>query len=315
MKIFTRTILAASALLAVTLAPMLPAAMNGGSGSAWATSIAALVNDDPVTEYEVQQRMRLNRLTGGPAGKQQALDELVEERLKQQAARRVGISANESEVEQAYAGIASRVQLTPSQLNQALQQNGINPDTMKDRLRVNLAWRDVVQGQMRRQVNIRDADIRAELTRRGEAENTTTVYRYTLQPVVFVVPQGSSAAYVRQRMTEASRFAQQFQGCDSAMELAKNYRDTVVQDKVRRGSAELPPEMRQKLAEVSVGGATRPEEIDNGVRVLGVCTREEEQSTEAAQQEIRSELLNEEGQRLSRRLMIDLKQFAVIEYR
>ncbi len=303
----TLVALAASCLPAVPGVPL--------AGTAWASSIVVLVNDDPVTEYDVKQRTSLIRLTSGGKGtRQQAIDELIEEKLKQQAAGRLGISADEAEVDQAYANIATRVKLSPSQLSQALSQNGVNPETLKRRLRADLAWRDVVRSQMRREVNIRDTDVQAELSKRGE-EAKSTSYRYTLLPTIFVIPDGSSQAYIRQRMQDASRYSQQFPGCDKARELAKNFRDTVVQDEMRRSSTDLPEELQKRLAGIPIGKASPPDKIDKGVQVIGVCQREEVQDTVAAQNEIRSEMLNEEGQRLSRRLLIDLKQAAVIERR
>ena len=265
MMIFQRLAIAAAAVFILTAAP----ALTDG-GRAWASSIAVLVNDDPITEYDVKQRTTLIRLTSGGAGsRQQAVDELIEERLKQQAATRLGVTANEAEVEQAYGTIAQRVKLSPSQLGQALQSQGVNPETLKSRLRADLAWRDVVRGRMRQEVNIRDSDIQAQLSKRGD-EAKATSYRYTMQPVIFVIPQDSSAAYKNQRRQEAARYASQFSGCDSARELAKNYRDTVVQSLIRRNSAELADELKAKLEQIPVGKAGSPDEVANGMQILGI---------------------------------------------
>lgn len=310
-----RSIPLAARAVAVALLLCFAATVPGPAGTASAASIVVLVNDDPVTEYDVSQRLTLIRLTSqGKGNRQQALDELIEERLKQQAADSMGISASESEVEQAFGQIASRVKLSPDELSRALRQSGVNPDTLRRRLRADLAWRDVVRAQMRRQVNIADSQVQAEISKRGD-EAKAASYQYTLQPVIFVVPEGSSAGYKRERMQQASRFSSQFPGCDAAREAAKSFRDTVVQERVRRSSTELPDDMKEMLASIQINGATRPEEVENGVRVLGVCQREEVIDTAAAQKEIRAEMLNDEGQRLSRRLLIDLKQGAVIEHR
>lgn len=281
-----------------------------------ATSIAILVNDDPITKYDIAQREKLIGATSRGAGniKQRAIDELIDEKLKTQAARSLGVSIASAEVDQAFAAIATRVKLSPAQFSQALQQLGVNPASLKKRLEADLMWRNVVRARFSSSVNIRDRDIETALARKGEEMPTTSV-ELDLQQIVLIIPQGSSAAYIRQRKADANAFRAKYTGCDSARDLAKSFRDIVIKERVRRNSADLPPSLAEGLQDIPIDGISSANETPTAIDLIAICGREEIEDTEAARNQVRSELMNEQGDRLSRRLLIDLKQSAVIEYR
>ena len=288
----------------------------GSVRPAGATTIAILVNDDPITEYDIAQRQKLISATsrGAPNTKQQAIDELIDERLKMQEAHRIGISVASAEVDQAFGAIATRVKLSPSQFSQALQQIGVNPETLKKRLEADLSWRDVVRARFRSSVNIRDRDIEAALQRKGE-ELPETSTELALQQIILIIPEGSSEAYARQRKADAQSFKAKYTGCDSARDLAKSFRDIVVKDTVRRNTVELGQQIAEQVKDIPVGGMAGPNESKTAIELIGICDRQEVKDNDAARKQVQSELMNEQGERLSRRLLIDLKQSAVIEYR
>lgn len=292
--------------------------LSVSSNPAHATSIAVLVNDEPITEYDISQRQKLITATsGGNAGpnpKQRAVDELIEEKLKLQEARRMGITVAAAEVDQAFDTIAQRVNMPASQFSQALQQLGVNPATLKKRLEADITWRDVVLARFRSSVRVRDRDIETALARKGE-ELPTTTEEYAIQQIVLIVPAGSSAEFVRQRKRDAETFRSQYSGCDSALDLAKSFRDIVVKDTIRRNSADLGQTIVDRLKDVPVGGVSTATVSPQAIELIGVCDREEIQDNSAARKQVQNELMNEQGERLARRLLIDLKQSAVIEYR
>lgn len=307
-----------SALTAAAMAVLAACAVFAVHSTAIASSIQILVNDDPITEYDIAQRTKLITATSGgrtpPNVRQRAIDELIDERLKLQEANRMGITVSAEQVDEAFGVIATRVKLAPAQFSQALQQIGVNPATLKKRLESDIAWRDVVRARFNSSVRIRDRDIETALARKGE-ELPTTTQELAVQQIILIIPQNSSVDYIRQRKADASAYRKQYTGCDTALDLAKNFRDIVVKDIVRRNSAELGPLVQESLKDVPVNGISQPNETPNAIELLGLCDRVEVQDDSAVRKQVQAELMNEQGERLSRRLLIDLKQSAVVEYR
>lgn len=282
------------------------------------TRIKVIVNDSPITTYDIDNRYRFLRLTSrGRASREQAIDQLIDEQLKLQEAKRRNVNVPDSEVDNAFATIASRAKLSPAKLNAALRQQGINPITLKNRIRADIAWGQIVRADARSVLNVTDEDvIKALGGRSGEGDNPATadIAEYTIQPILFVTPKKSSKGYIAQRKREAESFRNRFTGCDSSKELAKGLRDVVVRPLVRRNEQQLQGQT-EEVAEIAVGKTTRPNKIDEGWQILAVCSKKTIRGATSESAKVRNELMNEQGQRFSRQKLRDLRSGAMIERR
>lgn len=298
----------AVAALWLGLAPHSPAAAQ--------SAIKVLVNDRPITTYDVRNRARFLQLTtGGQAGERQAIEELIDEELKVQEARRLNVRVSGEDIDEAFASMARRAQLTPQQLDQALRQEGVNPDTLRARIRAELAWAEVVRARFRATVSITERDIAEAMAGRQEAQQAPALQQYDLQPIIFVVPESASDAYRAQRRREADAFRSRFADCDRTLEQARGLKDVVVRPTVRRDESQLDRQMAETLASLSVGGTTQVQQIPEGFQLVGVCAKRALEGQTRASEELRTELLNERGQLMARRYIRDLRTDAIIEYR
>lgn len=284
--------------------------------------IAVIVNEQAVTSYDISQRARLLRLTsrkGGSAARKAATNELVDESLKLQEASRVGISVSQSQVDDAYATIAKRSKLTPAKLTRALKQSGINPQTLKDRIKAELAWGEAVRMRFRRTVSVSEQDVIAALQgggkngEDGDDPNKTT--EYSLTQFVFVVPKKASGGFKAKRKREVDAFRKRFTSCGEATKLAKGLNEVVVKPLGRKLEPELSPAILKAVEEVSVGRTSKAIDSSKGIEIYAVCDKKVVDSNAAAVAEMKGELRNKEGQLMARRYLAELKQTAVIDYR
>src|SRR4051794_26909507 len=94
-----------------------------------AQSVAIMVNGDPITTYDIEQRSKLIFLTAHKAAdRQQVINELIEEKLKIKEAKRFGVDPTASDVDQSYAAMSGRMRITPDQLSKSLESQGIRPE-------------------------------------------------------------------------------------------------------------------------------------------------------------------------------------------
>jgi peptidyl-prolyl cis-trans isomerase SurA len=300
---------------------LLPALLLAGglaAGEALAQSaIKVLVNDEPVTTYDVKSRTQFLKLTSqGQASEAEALEELIDERLKLQEAKRRNVTVSEGEIDEAFAEIAARAKMSPDQLEQALGQAGVNPQTLKDRIRAEIAWSEIVRGRFRATVKITDRDVAAALGRSsGEADAGTALSEFKLQQIIFVVPAKAGGGYEAQRRQQAAAFRSRFAGCERAVEQAKGLRDVVVRPMVRREEGELSGEIGEEILATPVGKTTTPDRIEEGFQLIAVCDRTALPGQTKASDEARDALTAERGRLMARRYLRDLKSEAVIEYR
>ncbi len=130
-------------------------------------AVAATVNEEMISTFDVSQRMRLMLLTSGgripesayPQLQRRALQDLVEERLKLQEAQRLEFEVDPSEVESEIAQIAASVKVTVPQLEQQLLSQQIAPDTLRDQIEARLVWQRLVAARYRNRVRVTDDQI------------------------------------------------------------------------------------------------------------------------------------------------------------
>jgi len=300
---------------AVALAPEdAPATDNSVTRSPSSKTIPILVNDVPITQYDIQQRVRLMRLGGGRGGNQQAADELINETLQSLEAQRRGVNVPEGPVDEAYTSIGRRLDLSPTQLTAALRSEGIEAASLKKRLRAQMVWQSLVQQRTQVKAAIRTEDVTAALLQKGDPDSMT-ISEFMLQQIIFVVPQGSSSGLYSQRRREAEAFRQRYQGCESALEQAKQLRGVVVKDIGRRNSGQLSGPEGEAIKKTAVGKTAPPNQVDEGIELIAVCSTRDIQSTAIARAEVENELYLEQADNLGADYLKELRDRAIIEYR
>ncbi|MFN0263288.1 SurA N-terminal domain-containing protein [Tepidamorphus sp. 3E244] len=300
-------VFAAAIMLAINVA--LPATASAQ------TRVVALVNDEPITSYDVSARAKflsvVSRKGSQKAMNSAALEELIEEKLKFQEAKRLGLKAQDSAIESAYGSIAQRLKMSSSQLTTAFKKSGVNPATLRQRLEADLVWADVVRQRFREEVRIREQDV---LNAMGDsdtpAEELTT--QYELQKIIVILPKDVSQSQLAQRMKTAQTVRSQFQNCDSTHQLTQQFEGVVWDRFGRKVLTVFDPEDQERLKATGDNQMTEPRRTKNALEMYAVCSRREIKDDTAARKEAQSELMNDRGQVLARRLLIDLKQSALI---
>lgn len=124
-----------------------------GSVGAQSLRIAAIVNDDVISVYDVNERMRLIMFSANipdtPESRQQLgpqiVRSLIDEQLEMQEAKRLNITVEQSEYEAATARLESQNHLPTGKLPEYLSEHGINPATLQNQIRAALVWTRVVR--------------------------------------------------------------------------------------------------------------------------------------------------------------------------
>jgi peptidyl-prolyl cis-trans isomerase SurA len=287
----------------------------GGPALAEST-IRVLVNDEPITSFDIDQRARIMALTGEKGGAKVATEQLIDEVVELAEAKFRRISIPDARVDAAFASISQKMKLSAAQLTEALGTKGIVADSLKRRIKVQMAWSQIVQARMRFDVSVKSSDVeKALLAEAGDPKQLKTT-EYTLQQIIFVMPKGSSAAYGGQRRREAESFRLRFAGCDKSIEQAKGLKDVAVKSLGRRLSDELSGSPDGKdIVGTPAGKTTRPTQIDVGVALIAVCSTRELATDSGKRNEIENKLTLEQGKDVGKDYLKQLRDKAIIKYR
>ena len=135
--------------------------------------IAAIVNDDVISMYDLELRARLAIMVSGLDREalrdrrfvNQTLRTLIDERLRVQEASRLNIAVSQRELDQEIQRNAQNNNMSVDQFERLAQSNGVSRSALEDTLEAELAWIKVTRRQLRRQVQISDDEVDEEFAR------------------------------------------------------------------------------------------------------------------------------------------------------
>lgn len=137
----------------------------------------------------------------------------------------------------------------------------------------------------------------------------------TLKQVSIKFPQGMTRAQAEPVVGRFAQATQSIGGCGGAEKLASEFNAEVVEsDQVKM--RDLPPALQEMMLQMQVGQSTRPfGSIEEGVRVLVLCGRDEVDPSAPTFDQVYAQLNEERVNLRARRYLRDLRRDAVIDYR
>jgi peptidyl-prolyl cis-trans isomerase SurA len=291
------------------------AVLAGLASPSRAQSVAVMVNGEPITNYDIEQRTKLNFLTTRKQmTRQEAIEELINEKVKIKEAKRFGVDPTGSDIDQAFAGMSSRMRITPDQLVKSLESQGVRPETLKARLKADMVWTSLVRGRYKESLQVGEKDVAAAAQGSGEPTQTEA-FEYKLQPIVLIVPRGSAPAAIDVRRKEAESLRERVQTCEQANSYFKSMRNAAIRDTVTKTSADIPGPLRELLDKTPVGRLTPPEITKQGVEMVALCERKPTKVDTPKKREIREKMYAEKYEAKSKAYLNDIRKAAMIEYR
>src|SRR5258708_14593153 len=193
--------------------------------------IAAVVNDDVISMFDIDNRVTLVIATSGMPNtqevrtrlRQQTLRTLIDERLQIQEANRIHAAANDKEVSDATGRIESANKMPGGALLKALAADGSESGSLLAQIKAGLSWQKVVSRRLRPSLDIGQDEI-DEVIERINSEKGTT--EFLLAEIFLAVESPDQEDEVRSNMEQMldqmrrgvsfSAMAQQFSQAASA---------------------------------------------------------------------------------------------------
>ena len=280
-----------------------------------AQSIACMVNGEPITGLDIEQRTKLNFLTTRKQmSRQEVLDELTNEKVKIKEAKRFGVDPSASDVDQAFTGMSQRMRLSPEQLTKSLESQGVRPETLKARLKAEMVWGSLVRGRFKESLQVGEKDV-ADAAQQGGESTQADAFEYKLRPIVLIVPRGSAPAAMDLRRKEAESLRERVQSCDQANSYFRSMQNAAIRDTITKTSADIPGPLRELLDKTPIGHLTPPEITKQGVEMVALCERKPTKVDTPKKREIREKMFAQKYETKQKAYLNDLRKAAMIECR
>jgi peptidyl-prolyl cis-trans isomerase SurA len=252
-----------------------------------AAAQAALVrvNGEPITNREIEQRMLVSRLLfQKPLSRDAALRELIDDKVKANEGKRLGMRVQSSHTDEMLSRMAANNRQTPAQFEQNLGRAGIDADSVRAKVSAETIWGELLRVRARGS-SISNAELNAEVERRA-AKGEARVTDYVVRQIVFVVPQGSNPG---QRERDANAVRGRFTDCDSGVEFMRTQRDVAVKERISRSSTEISKALNDQLQKTPLGRLSPPFRSEQGIEMLAVCEKKDREDNIALRSRIEQE--------------------------
>jgi peptidyl-prolyl cis-trans isomerase SurA len=253
-----------------------------------ADGIAATVNDESISDYELRQRMSLFIATSGlhPSTddlkriRGQTLDRLEDEKIQLQEAVKKHITVSPVEVDKAINNLLDQNHITIEQLRTVLASSGSSELTLRSQITAQLAWQKTVQDQYSDLVNISQPQIDAEVQRYADGANKP---HFLVNEIFLPVTKPELDAKVLQ---DAQSMESQLQAGAQFGALAHQFSQNPAA--AQGGSigwvheGQLSNELNDALVKMTQGQVSPPVRAAGGYYILQLAARQEPAGTKIA---------------------------------
>ena len=253
-------------IIPIVLSLLICVSFYPGEANSGPFSVARMVNDVPITNYELDQRKRLLQALGAPTTglDELAMTQLTEDRLKQQAAQLIGMTLQEDALDEAVDNFAKQRQTTAKALRDLTQSAGVAPESFDDFVRTGVMWRDLVNIRFRSRATPSEADLENILNYAASAQQESFFIREIAIPFAERGLEGAKQL--------ANRIIRDVRNGASFAQMARQYSRTST---ATNGGAvgwtpanRLPPLFAGQLLSLSPGEITAPIEVPAGIVIV-----------------------------------------------
>lgn len=191
-------------------------AANQASATKFADRIAAVVNTDVITEYELQNRvrqaainLRQQNITLPPMQelRRQVLERMITEKATEQRAKELGIRVDEQMVSASIEQIARNNKMTVQELRERLRADDVSFSTFRAQVRDEITAQRLREREVDSKITIPESEVDAFLAEQT-GFTTTDTQEYHVRHILLPIPPGASDSEARDVERQAEELAE-----------------------------------------------------------------------------------------------------------
>lgn len=269
---------------AAKAAPARPGAAAPAAGAAQAAdgplqgeAVVAIVNDQVISTYDLDQRMGLIVMSAGirptPEVMQQiqaqALRSLEDERLQMYELRERKVTVDDKDVDAALENMARGGRTSVAALKQQLSVAGVGIETLREQVRAQIGWNRLMSGLYGRQLRISDSQVQDTLARiaanAAKPQILASMIFLPAETPAELTEANTAGTRLIEELKKGANFAmvaRQFSAAPSAA--AGGDLDWLAQDELR------PAELQRVVATMDAGDLAGPIAAPGGVYIVAL---------------------------------------------
>jgi parvulin-like peptidyl-prolyl isomerase len=280
--------------------------------------VVAVVNDDVITLSELKEEVQIfdNKSPGDTQTQGQVLENMIEVKLLEQEAKKLGIHVTEKDVDAAIDGVKAKFNLTDEQLAEVLKKQNLTPQAFREQWRRQLLANKLIGAQLQGQIAVTEDEIKKYYEEnRGKLESSSEI---RIAHILIPVASPDDEEQAQKLAQEVAKLATS--GKDFG-ELAKKYS----KDASSAGNGgdlgyfkkgELAEVVEKAIEEAPVGEIVGPIRSSDGYHIIKVIDKKRSETAsldKSKEDEIRETLYQQKVENAIKAWLEDVKKTAYIE--
>ena len=289
-----------------------------------AQGVAVTVDDIPVTNFDISQRINLEnalgaRLTTDFPTRKRVLGTLVNEKVAKSKASQLKFEIPKKDLDARIDNMVKRMNVSRADLEKRLAEKGVNEGTLKSQIEGTLYIRWVMsQQQTDTKVEIDEATVDAKYNEIISDPSLQPVTVVTLQQVDLPVEKTTEA--MRQqllyaRSVEARQIMQRYKGCRSIKAASKDVFNVKMGKRLEADLSKLPPQLRKALREAGSRKMIGPIPGPTGIRLIANCGTRKIEPPRPSREQVKASLRNERFEAVIQQAMAKAREDSFIDYK
>jgi len=291
------------------------------------SGIAAVINDEPITTYDVEKEQAGMEKESGKKSvldgkakaqlREAALTSMINRKLISQKIKELDIKVTDEEVKQAIEDVKKQNNITQDALLAALKNQGVSFEEYKKQLKEQLERLRLVSQEVRAKIQVSEKDMREYYNAHPEKfQKDETLHA---RQIFFKVPEGATEAERKRIAATATTVLVEARNGKNFAELAKKYSDDAsAKDGGDLGTfkkGEMLPEFDNVLSKLKPGEVSDVFDTQSGLHIVRLEGRSQGELVpfENVKNELDEALYKKKSEERFNQWLADLRKSASIE--
>jgi peptidyl-prolyl cis-trans isomerase SurA len=280
----------------------------------------AVVNDQPITGFDVEQRIKMTSVLGSgkKLTRKEALELLINDILKRAETTRLKATLTEEQVDAAVERLAKGSGTTVEGLEAKLKTAGITMKALRVQLLTNLSFNRVLVGKYKIKPHVEDAEIDRKLAQLKQDPRLQPIQIFELREIS--LPMQSTGELVvtqllQSRLMEAQQIQQKYTGCAKANEAIAGIFNIRISNVLQVQADKLPGKMRETLEKAGTKTLLGPMRAKGGIQLIAFCGKRMIAPEGPTREQVQRMLTEKVYDTYEEKYLRDLRRTALIDYK
>ncbi len=279
--------------------------------------VRVLVGNGNITSNDIKMRSSYNLLIQGKTStansraaiRNKTRSELITEKIKLQAAAKLGIAPVSGEVDRRIRDFAKQNNMSTAQLANVFKDQNSNISTLKSLITANIVWSAVVRQKFGATASVSEKQI-DEAARKSNRKQTV----YDLHYIILKMPSNANRTKRNKRLADAKMIRENFTKCSRVRTLTAGLGRVEVKAQPNTSLSTLSSAQRQLVRSAKIGSITRARTVRGGVEMFAVCKKSTAISAKT-RASIQNKLTQSKFSKLAKEYLKELRQQANVKYK